>query len=1026
MAKQKTEISSNGLREVLVCCGSGCPGSEQVRQSLEREIALAGLEISVKPTGCHGFCQQGPTVLVEPDNILYCKVTENDVAEIVRKHLQKNRLVRRLLYIDPSSGQVIPRYTDIKFFQEQDRVVLRNCGRINPERIDDYLDCGGYESLRKVLLTMKPTEVIDLIKRSGLRGRGGAGFPTGTKWEFCHKAAGDQKYMICNADEGDPGAFMDRSILEADPHAVLEGLAIAAYAIGASEGYIYIRAEYPLAVKRLHTALAQAQERHMFGNNILGSSFNLNVHIKEGAGAFVCGEETALIASIESKRGMPRPRPPFPANSGLDGKPTIINNTKTLATVPVIIERGADWFAGIGTEKSKGTAVFALTGKIANSGLVEVPMGTPLSHIIYKVGGGIPRGRKLKAVQTGGPSGGCIPARFIETPIEYETLAKLGSIMGSGGMVVMDEATCMVEVARFFISFTQSESCGKCTPCRLGTRQMLEILTRITEGKGRDEDIDSLLSIAKTVKECSLCGLGQTAPNPVLSTINYFRDEYEAHIREKKCPAAVCEALMISPCQHTCPAGINIPKYVAYIADGDYKAAIETVRERNPFAAVCGRICHHPCEGRCRRGELDEPVAIRTLKRFAADWYAEHSSELPEIQPFPVTKKQKVAVVGAGPTGLTCAYFLAQVGYPVTVFEALPVGGGMLSVAIPEFRLPHSAIQQDIDYIVKKGVEIKYNTPINTNFTVEHLYKDGYAAVFIAAGAQRSQRLGIPGEVEDIEGLYYGLRFLRDIRLGRPVKIGKQVAIIGGGNVALDAARTSLRLGAEEASIYYRRSREEMPVSEVEYEEAVAEGVKMNFLASPTRITSVDWKATGLQCTRMQLGEPDESGRRRPVPISGSEFTAGADTVIAAVGQAPDLSFLPPDSALERTRWETLVTDSNTLATNLPGIFAGGDFVTGPDMVVNAIAAGRRGAIAIDKFLRKDVSRVEIYDRKAKTAEGAKAPELDETWEIKPRTKVKTLPLPERRASFSEIELGFTEDIARREAKRCLRCDLEG
>ena len=501
--------------------------------------------------------------------------------------------------------------------------------------------------------------------------------------------------------------------------------------------------------------------------------------------------------------------------------------------------------------------MFALTGKIANSGLVEVPMGTPLSKVIYRIGGGIPRGRRLKAVQTGGPSGGCIPARFIDSPVDYESLTKLGSIMGSGGMVVMDEATCMVDIARFFLSFTQAESCGKCTPCRLGTRQMLAILTRITEGKGRDEDIDTLLSIAKTVKECSLCGLGQTAPNPVLSTINYFRDEYEAHIKEKKCPAAVCDALMISPCQHTCPAGINIPRYVAHIAAGEYQEAIGTIRERNPFAAVCGRICHHPCEGRCRRGELDDPVAIRTLKRYAADWYAEHGSELPEVEPFPRTKKQKVAVVGAGPTGLACAYFLAQAGYPATVFEALPVGGGMLSVAIPEFRLPRTAIQQDIDYIARRGVEIKYNTPINVNFTVEDLRKDGFAAVFVAAGAQRSQRVGIPGEVEDIEGLYYGLRFLRDVRLGRQVKVGQRVAVIGGGNVALDAARTALRLGADEASIYYRRSRDEMPVTEVEYDEAIAEGVQVNFLVSPTRIVSDNWKSNRLAV------HPHEAGRTR-------------------------------------------------------------------------------------------------------------------------------------------------------------------
>lgn len=1015
-------------RRVFVCRGTGCVsgGGDAVYEALKAELdkqGIVGAEIDF--SGCHGFCQQGPNVVVEPDRIFYTRVDVNDAAEIVTSHLRDSAPVERLFYHDPVNGEAIPHYSDIRFYKEQERIILRNCGHINPEIIGDYLKCGGYQSLRKALFDLTPEAVIDEVKRSGLRGRGGAGFPTGVKWETCRNNPGSVKYAICNADEGDPGAFMDRSILEADPHAVLEGLAIAAYSIGSCEGYIYVRAEYPLAVKRLHTALTQARENGYLGEGILGSDFNFNLHIMEGAGAFVCGEETALIASIESLRGMPRPRPPFPPESGLDGKPTIINNVKTLATIPVILEKGADWYTSIGTEKSRGTTVFALTGKIANSGLVEVPMGTPLSAIIYDMGGGIPRGRQLKAVQTGGPSGGCIPARFIDTPIGYEELATLGSIVGSGGMVVLDEATCMVEVARYFLSFTQEESCGKCTPCRLGTRQMLEILTGITEGRGTDEDLDLLLSIADTVKDCSLCSLGKTAPNPVISTIKYFRDEYEAHIREKKCPAAVCEALMISPCQHTCPAGINIPRYIDNIAEGEYKEAIETIRERNPFAAVCGRICHHPCENRCRRGELDDPVSIRSLKRFAADWYVEHGSEMGSIEPYPVTKKEKIAVVGAGPTGLACAYFLAQVGYPVNVFEALPIGGGMLSVAIPEFRLPATAIQQDIDYITARGVEIQYNTPLNTNFTIDDLKKDGYTAVYIAAGAQRSQRLGIPGEVEDIEGLYYGLRFLRDVRLGREVTVGKRVAIIGGGNVALDAARTSLRIGAEEATIYYRRSRDEMPVSDVEYDEAVEEGVIMNFLISPTRITSDNWKVTGLQCTRMELGEPDDSGRRRPVPVTGSEFNIEADTVIAAVGQAPDLSFLPPDSTLERTRWETLVVDSNTLATNIDGVFAGGDFVTGPGMVVEAIAAGRRGALAIDKYLKKDDSRVEVYDRRSAATIEAAPVELDDAWEDKPRTKVKTLPLADRRSSFTEIELGMPEEIACTEAKRCLRCDLE-
>ncbi len=1013
-------------RIVLVCRGTGCVsgGGDAVFERLKLELAGQGVnDTEVGFTGCHGFCQQGPNVVVEPDGIFYTHVEPEDASEIVASHIRNQEPVERLFYRDPVTGRAIPYYSAINFYKEQERVILRNCGHINPEKIDDYLARGGYQALRKVLFSMTPEQVIEEVKRAGLRGRGGAGFPTGRKWEFCRHASGSPKYVICNADEGDPGAFMDRSILEADPHAVLEGLAITACAIGAAEGYIYVRSEYPLAVSRLRTALSQAQERRFLGNDVLGSGFSFTVHIKEGAGAFVCGEETSLIASLESRRGMPRPRPPFPAQSGLDGKPTIINNVKTLACVPVIIERGADWFAGLGTEKSRGTVVFALTGKIANSGLVEVPMGTPLARIIYDIGGGIPRGKRLKAVQTGGPSGGCIPARFIDSPVDYETLARLGSIMGSGGMVVMDETTCMVEVARYFLSFTQAESCGKCTPCRLGTRQMLEILNRITQGKGRDDDIDTLLALATTVKECSLCGLGQTSPNPVLSTINYFRDEYEAHIREKKCPAAVCDALMISPCQHTCPVGINIPKYVAHIAAGEYREAIDTIRERNPFPAICGRICHHPCEFRCRRGELDEPVDIRVLKRFTADWYFDNVTQDPE--PFPRVHRQRAAIVGAGPTGLSCAYFLAQAGYPVTVFEALPVGGGMLSVAIPEFRLPRQVIQKEIDYIAKRGVEIRYNSPITVSFTVEDLRRDGFEAVFIAAGAQRSQRIGIPGELEDVAGLYYGLRFLRDAKLGRQVRVGSRVAVIGGGNVALDTGRTALRLGAGEVNIYYRRSREEMPVSEVEYEQAVDEGIQVNFLVSPTRIVSENWEVTGLQCIRMRLGEPDESGRRRPVPITGSEFFVEADTVVAAVGQAPDLSFLPADSALERTRWETLVVSSNTLATNVSGVFAGGDFVTGPGMVIDAIAAGRRAAIAIDKYLKGDISRVEIYDLKAGVFGGLPSQGIEEAWETQPRLAVPTLPVQERKRSFNEIELSFSEDRARQEARRCLRCDLE-
>ena len=1023
-------------RTVFVCQGTGCysGGSRDVFNSMRHELERLGVrDTNVDFTGCHGFCEQGPIVIVEPEGIFYAGVQAEDVNELATAHLQGGTPVQRLFYRD-HTGRAVPYYKEINFYQKQKRVILEQCGHINPENIEHSIKNGRYKGLEKALLHMSPRQVVEEMKASGLRGRGGAGFPTGRKWESCLQAPGSKKYVICNADEGDPGAFMDRSILEADPHAVLEGLILAGYEIGADEGFIYVRAEYPLAVKRLHIALEQAREQGFLGQNILGTDFDFTISIKEGAGAFVCGEVTALQHSIEGKRGMPRPRPPRSSESGLEGKPTVINNVKSLAAASAIIARGADWFSSIGTEKTAGTIVFALSGRVANSGLVEVPAGTPLSDIIFDIGGGIPRERSFKAVQTGGPSGGCIPSPYMDTPVEFESLAQLGSIMGSGSMVVLDENTCMVEVARYFLSFTQSESCGKCTPCRLGSRQMLEILTRITNGQGCDEDLDTLRDIANTVKSTSLCGLGQSCPNPVLTTLDYFRKEYEEHIKEKKCAAAVCDALMISPCQHTCPVGVDVPRYLEAISRRQYLEAVQVIRERNPFPAICGRICHHPCEQRCRRGELDDPLAIKDLKRFVADWYFEHVRDVPEPKPFEQTNPQHVAVVGAGPGGLSCAYFLAQIGYKVTVLEALPVGGGMLSVAIPEFRLPNEVIQKEVDYIAKCGVQIHYNTPVNINFTVEDLKNQGYDAVFVAVGAQKSQQIGIPGEIEDLEGFYYGLRFLRDVKTGKAVQVGKKSIVIGGGNVALDTARTALRMGAEEVHIFYRRTREQMPVSDFEYESALAEGIKINFLVNPTRIASSNWKVNGLQCIRMRLGEPGKDGRRRPVPVPGSEFFVSADTVFASVGQAPDLSFLPRDSALERSRWETLVVDDNKLSTNVPGVFAGGDFVSGPGMVVEAIAAGRRGALAIDKYFKGDASRVLMYDlrRSAEASDQAKQTwdekeeDLEEeVWQTQFRPETPQLPLEQRIHSFLETELCFSEEEAQQEASRCLRCDLE-
>ena len=532
---------------VLICGGTGCKsaGSKEVQLAFSRAIEAKGLsdEVMVVETGCHGFCQHGPLVIVYPEGTFYCQVKAEDVEEIVESHLFKGRIVERLLYHEPLTHESIPNYSEINFYKKQHRLVLENCGAINPEQIEEYIAVGGYEALAKAVTTMSPEDVIEEIKKSGLRGRGGGGFPTGMKWQFAKASVSDKKYVICNADEGDPGAFMDRSVLEGDPHKILEGMAVCGYAIGADEGYIYVRAEYPLAIKRLRIAIEQAEAMGLLGENIFGSGFSFKLHIKEGAGAFVCGEETALMASIEGKRGMPRPRPPFPAVAGLWGKPTNINNVETFGNVAAIITNGADWYAGFGTEKSKGTKVFALTGKINNTGLAEVPMGITMREIIYDIGGGINGGKKFKAVQIGGPSGGCLPESMLDLSIDYDSLTAAGAMMGSGGLVVMDEDTCMVDVAKFFLNFTQSESCGKCTPCREGTKRMLEVLTRITEGQGREGDIELLEELARNIKETALCGLGQTAPNPVLSTLKYFRHEYEAHIKEKRCPAGACEKL---------------------------------------------------------------------------------------------------------------------------------------------------------------------------------------------------------------------------------------------------------------------------------------------------------------------------------------------------------------------------------------------------------------------------------------------------------------------------------------------------
>lgn len=587
---------------VLVCGGTGCTssGSQRIIDRLEKEIAAQGLseEVGVVKTGCFGLCALGPIMIVYPEGTFYSMVQEDDIPEIVAEHLLKGRVVTRLLYEETTKTDKITPLNETNFYKKQHRVALRNCGVINPEDIEEYIGTGGYEALGIVLTEKKPEDVIQILLDSGLRGRGGAGFPTGLKWKFAAANEADQKYVCCNADEGDPGAFMDRSILEGDPHAVLEAMAIAGYAIGASQGYIYVRAEYPIAVKRLEIAIAQAREYGLLGENIFESGFNFDIELRLGAGAFVCGEETALMTSIEGSRGEPRPRPPFPALKGLFQKPTILNNVETFANIPQIIVNGPEWFASMGTGKSKGTKVFALGGKINNTGLVEIPMGTTLREIVEEIGGGIPGGKKFKAAQTGGPSGGCIPAEHLDVPIDYDNLIAIGSMMGSGGLIIMDEDTCMVDIAKFFLEFTVDESCGKCTPCRIGTRRMLEILEKITKGQAEMEDLDRLEELCNHLKTSSLCALGQTAPNPVLSTLRYFREEYIAHIADKKCPAGVCKDLLyykIDPdkckgctlCARTCPADAII-------------GSVREVHMINPEKCVkCGA-----CMEKCRFGAI--------------------------------------------------------------------------------------------------------------------------------------------------------------------------------------------------------------------------------------------------------------------------------------------------------------------------------------------------------------------------------------------------------------------------------------
>jgi len=1001
--------------DLLLCGGSAChaSGSEKIKEILKQELKRHKLEneIRIIETGCNGFCAQGPVMIVQPEGIFYQKLKEEDIPYLVEEHFLKGRPVERLFYKEPASAETIPGMHDIPFYAKQQLIVLKNRGVIDPENIDEYIARDGYMGTSKALLEMSPEEIIEDVKKSGLRGRGGAGFPTGVKWEFARNAQGDIKYVLCNADEGDPGAFMDRSVLEADPHAVLEGMIIAAKAIGAHQGYIYCRAEYPLAIKRLTIAINQAREYGLLGKDILESGFDFDLEIYQGAGAFVCGEETALMHSIEGKRGMPRPRPPFPAQQGLWKKPSVLNNVETLANIAQIIMKGGDWYASIGTEGSKGTKVFALTGKVNNIGLVEVPMGTSMKTIVYEIGGGIPDNKKFKAVQLGGPSGGCVPAHLLDTPTDYEAISKVGAIMGSGGMIVMDETTCMVDMARFFIDFCQEESCGKCTPCREGTKQLLRILDKITEGRGELKDLDDLEELCEFIKEGSLCGLGQTAPNPVLSTLKYFRQEYEDHIIEKHCEAGVCAELFKAKCINACPLGQDVPGYLSLVKEGRYEDAFKLIYQTNPLPGVCGRVCTHPCMDVCLRGQTDEALAIPKIKRFAADMARAKGVVVTPRKA--EAKNEKVAIIGGGPGGLAAAYYLALMGYKPTIFEELPKLGGMLRYGIPSYRLPRDILDEEIDLILKAGVEVQNNMKVGRDIQMAEL-EESHDAIFIAIGAHKSLALRIPGE--ELPGVLGGAEFLREAELGTAPDVGKKVAVIGGGNVAIDVARTCRRMGAD-VNILYRRERKDMPAYEEEIEDALEEGINLRELLAPKSITKKNGKLL-LELDECELKDFDASGRRRPVPIEGRVVRDEYDTIFSAIGQAPDLGF----GASVATSRGRIIAERHSLATNIPGVFAGGDAVTGPARVVDALAHGKRAAFEIDRYLsrkRGDKPYVEHL------------PKIEVTMEVpqeivkQARAEMPKLPAQERIKNFNEVELGFDEETAKKECARCLRCDVK-
>jgi NADH-quinone oxidoreductase subunit F len=1043
---------NNGKPCLVICAGTGgqASGSNDLIRIIKKQILEKNLgsRISLRITGCLGFCEMDPFILVEPQHAVYPKLEMKHVPLIIDAVI-KGETVEELLYREPGTTRKSNCQEEIPFFKGQKRLILGTNQRIDPIRIVDYIKVGGYDALLKILDGQNPEWIIEEVKKSGLRGRGGAGFPTGRKWELARKAGNGsgKKFVVCNADEGDPGAYMDRSLLEGNPHAIIEGMIIAGFAIGATNGIIYVRTEYPLAIKHSFIALQQARSFGLLGDNILGSGIKFDIDIVRGAGAFVCGEETALIKSIEGRMGEPRQRPPYPISKGIFGRPTCINNVETLANIPFIIRHGGDEFSRIGIEGNTGTKIFSLVGKIRNTGLVEVPLGTLLKEVVYEIGGGSVGKTRIKAVQTGGPSGGCIPASMFDLPISYDSLTKAGSIMGSGGMIVMDENTCMVDVARYFMNFLKDESCGKCFTCRKGTQRMYEILEDITLGKGTPGHLELLEELAGVVKDTTMCGLGQTASNPVLSTLKYFREEYRRHIEDKRCDAFVCKNLVGAPCQAACPVDTEPWRYVAFIEKGQYEEAYKIIRQANPLPAISARVCDRKCEHRCGLGVGGgESIAIRPLKRFVTD-RVDPSVYQPSIAGKDTRHAAKIAVIGAGPAGLTAAHCLSLLGHKVTLFDAEDKPGGMLVCSLPAYRLPRRLVEKEIKTLMNENITLRPGLALGKDMNIKALFSDGFKAIFLAMGAHESWRLDLEGE--DVEGVYPSMQFLKAFNLRGEQLARGHVGIVGGGNSAVDAARVALRQKeVTSVTLLYRRTRDEMPayeeeveaaleegvtietlvspvkihVRQEEIEAAIREGVELETLVSPVSIYSKAGRLVAIKCVRNRLGELDATGRRKPIPVPGTEFTLKLDTLIAAIGERPQSQCLA-SMGLEIDKSGRVKVNPHTLETNIKGVFAGGDLVTGPNTVIDAIAAGKKVSRIIDIFLRGE-PLVEPPGLKLPTVFVEPAAVSDEELETATRAVPPVLPVKARKKNFSEVEASLSQEQARAEARRCLRCDL--